>query len=319
MSCHEGNSVDKNVFICLYVPHPTHSRGFWFTAYPVSLPCRPGMMWKIWASQSLRKPVSDHSVWSFSLTIGFIITNSITEQSLDIFASLDLSLDHTPNLKFSQSICPLNLNLLLSQEIQQDRPLRRYYAKGCGKVRGFTPRWVVRKKENPLMITLEFWLHICWILCTRFCKSTSSSIQFWLSICKICKVPPRKPKCGSRLPKKGKLVTSKFTVTTWGTIRLFPRQETTHICQDITKNNFLGLGLTSNYQVSLAPLWRRIRISWVFGEHATVWHALQLSGMSYSLQVKRARTLRHRSIGGTSMRMNVVHMVFQRAVWCHHR
>ena len=88
-------------------------------------PSRPGMMWKIWASQSLRKPVSDHSVWSFSLTIGFIITNSITEQSLDIFASLDLSLDHTPNLKFSQSICPLNLNLLLSQEIQQDLPLRR--------------------------------------------------------------------------------------------------------------------------------------------------------------------------------------------------
>ena len=93
------------------------------------------------------------------------------------------------------------------------------------------------------MITLEFWLHICWILCTRFCKSISSSIQFWLSICKICKVPPRKPKCGSRLPKKGKLVTSKFTVTTWGTIRLFLRQETTHICQDITKNNFLGVGI----------------------------------------------------------------------------
>lgn len=123
-----------------------------------------------------------------------------------------------------------------------------------------------------------------------------------------CKVPPRKPKKGGRLPKKGKLVKGKFVIHTWGTIRpiltslrrlqLFP-------CQVMIlkwSSGVFGSTVNAN-QNFLSVRGSRVYLACLTSTERSGWST-----------VEPARTLPPRFTGGIPMEKNVANMVLKRGV-----
>ena len=127
-----------------------------------------------------------------------------------------------------------------------------------------------------------------------------------------CKVPPRKPKKGSRLPKKGKLVQNKFVLNTWGTIRLLPRR---------SERKFQSFpSLAYDVKVVIRCFWLHCECQPEFPQRSRnpglpdMFYLFSPNTESGGATIEPARTLLHRFTGGTPMEELVKNTVLRRDV-----